>query len=298
MLSLISLCPDRDESVEAVEFYESVEFLLSLSFLWASYSASSVGNSYLQTGHWLCWWSHSPMHSLLNMWPQGSIVAFSLRSSQQIVHLGYSRDPSFSFCLQSFSVISTSGKLLMACSEAGGFPDLPLSCMEALRICSSRLSLTLDLKFISKGFIKSKSPPPIIGFKPRPKSSKESWGLVGMFSISSITMLRPEMGSWIILRVILLLIVVKGAWSKKIRGISLLALFYCWGAWALLALTWGWVWGASCCLGDWFWDAEVISSQKFCWQSGQETSTISRVGLIFLNSLLHTWQKYFFCTSL
>lgn len=78
------------------------------------------------------------------------------------MHLGYSRVPLVSSFLQCFSVISTSGRLLIASLEAGGVPDLPLSCIEILIICSSKLSLTEDLKLKSNGLRpKSSGSPPI-----------------------------------------------------------------------------------------------------------------------------------------
>lgn len=125
-----------------------------------SQSASSVGNSYLQTGHQLCCLSHSVMQLLSQMWPQGIRVPFSLRSSQQIAQRGYSVSPVCSFFLQYLSVITISGSFSMESQEAGGVPCLPLSRSESLRMCWRISSPNPDLKFIMKLSLKVPSETP------------------------------------------------------------------------------------------------------------------------------------------
>jgi hypothetical protein len=74
------------------------------------------------------------MHSLLNKCPHGILVAFSVRSSQQIEHRGYSLAESLPH-LQSLSVIAISGRVSMADLEAGGVPERPRSSSERRRMC-------------------------------------------------------------------------------------------------------------------------------------------------------------------
>ena len=65
-------------------------------------------------------------------------MAFSVRSSQQIEHRGYSFESPPS--LHSFSVILISGKFLIEDSAAGGVPVLPICCSDSRIMCCRMFS--------------------------------------------------------------------------------------------------------------------------------------------------------------
>ena len=125
------------------------------------------------------------MQSWLNRWPQGSFVAFSVRSSQQIEHLGYSLES----CeiLQSSSVISTSGRFLMDSLLAGGVPLRPLCCSESRRMCWSMLwslanerKLRFELPKSDAGSSKKKTS------KPFSRGGLGYWGATGCWGFSKV----------------------------------------------------------------------------------------------------------------